>query len=82
MMQCRLFPGLYHESNVPVVSRARAMSLELSRPIRSLRVASCDESGEREMTANKRCVLSLRGDDDGELGVASRSKRERELRSS
>ena len=37
---------------------------------------------EREMTANKRCALSLRGDDDGELGVASRSKRERVLRSS
>ena len=27
------------------------------------------------MTANKRCALSLRGDDDGELDVASRPKK-------
>ena len=32
---------------------------------------------EREMTANKRCALSLRCDGDGELGVASCSTKER-----
>ena len=36
---------------------------------------------EREMTANKRSALSLRCDDDWKLGVASRSKRERVIRS-
>ena len=33
------------------------------------------------MTANKRSALSLRCDDDWKLGVASRSKRERVIRS-
>ena len=66
MMQCRLFAGLYHESNVPVVLRPRAMSLEESSPIRSVHVASRSESGEREMTRNKRRALSLRCDGDGE----------------
>ena len=31
------------------------------------------------MTRNKRCALSLRCDDDGELGVASRSTKRRSL---
>ena len=81
MMQRRVFAGLYCRSNFPVVSRSRAMSLDSSSPIRSLRVASRNESGEREMTANKRSALSLRCDDDWKLGVASHLKRERVIRS-
>ena len=48
MMQRRLFAGLYHGKKFPVVSRARAMALDPPSPIRSLRVASRDESEERE----------------------------------
>ena len=83
MMQRRLFAGLYHRKKFPVVSRARAMALDPSSPIRSLRVTSRDESEdrEREMTSNKRSALSLRCDDDWKLGVASRLRRERVIRS-
>ena len=82
MMQRRLFAGLYHGSKFPVVSRPRAMSLESSSPIRSLRVASRDESGERSrrwQTKGGRCPCALMI--DWKLGVASRSMRERVIRS-
>ena len=60
MMQCRLFAGLYHESNVPVVSRPRAMSLEEPSPIRDVHVASRNESEERDDAKQKMCaVLAL-----------------------
>ena len=62
MMQYRLFAGLYHESNVPVVSRPRAISLEESSPIRDVHVASRDESEERERDAaeQKMCAVLAR----------------------
>ena len=81
MMQRRLFAGLYHRSKFRVASRARAMSLESSSPIRSLRVASRDESGERSkrcQTKGQRCPCAVMI--DWKLGVASRSMRERIVR--
>ena len=59
MMQCRLFAGLYHELNVPVVSRLRAMSLEGSSPIRDVHVTSSDESEERERDDAKQKVSAV-----------------------
>ena len=62
MMQCRLFPGLYLQSNVPVDSRARAISLELSSPIRDVHVASRNESEARERcrrTKDARCPCAV-----------------------
>ena len=81
MMQRRVFAGLYMKTNFPVVSRSRAMSLDSSSPIRSLRVASRDESGERSkrcQTKDQRCPCAVMI--DWKLGVASRSMRERIVR--
>ena len=47
------------ESNIPVVSRLRAMSLEESSPIRDVHVASSDESEERERDDAKQKVSAV-----------------------